>query len=624
MKLVLLFTIAAIAMAYEDSSSDAREDIFEDPVLQGEASLTTAVTELRRVAPAEVRDHVNAIGHHSELLQDVKAKAYAHNFKASKKAIMSAIGALHRELNVGHSHDKAVLNKQRNLLNGTIRKSLADGKAAVNKYRFKACPTKRLEIESNNAKKKAKQNTERHENGKVCPLGTRFQDMDIHKGTPNLGTELRNKWNRARAVYVKLKTVWDRAAAKHRSAVRAYNNAMAKFRTSVNLEAANAHNTCKGARGEYAALVREVANNVNTRKQTFVATLVIKCYINNLTSNAGAKGCADKAKRANTSRWNIAAGPLIPCNSKATNSKIFGPPNWKPSSRNCHLRHWHEKLHKEKTKKEQNAKERAKKERAAKERAKKAERRAKEKADKREKKQKELAKKEKAAKKKERADKAAKRERKAKADERRSKELQSKERTAKERSHKAREREQKRVAHERRSKESSTKERRGKESRSKATERRNKGTERRNKGTERNNKANERRNKARSKPKKRVCQPAEIQGQEYYTWEARGRHCYHIIAGRVLDQDYTSKSKYRCNKRNFRKTVTIGRGRGISSHYPNGDRRGCPGNRPRSAKLTIKRDPNGRAGAVVTEPRTCYYNIVITTPHCRSSREIEV
>merc|ERR1712096_109605 len=293
-----------------------------------------------------------------------------------------------------------------------------------------------------------------------------------------------------------------------------YNIAMSKFVTSVKLEASNAHSTCKNARGEYAALVREVASNVNTRKQTYIATLVIKCYINNLSNNGGAKACADKAKRANTSRWNIAAGPLIPCNSKATNAKIFGPPNWKPSSRNCHLRHWHEALHKERTKKEQSAKERARKEKAAKEKAKKAERRAKEQADKREKKAKELAKKEKAAKAKERKDKAAKREKKAKSDEKRSKELRSKERNAKERNNKARERERKRVAGEKSSKERAGKEGRSKESR---------GKESRGKS-----KAREVLSKKRAKPARRVCQPAEIQGQEYYTWEAAGRHCYHI------------------------------------------------------------------------------------------------
>merc|ERR1711959_543723 len=482
MKLVLIFAIAAIATAYETSQSEAREDIFQDmDQLQGEDTLRTAVTALRRVAPVELKSHVETISKHSELIQapKKKAKAYAHNFAASKKAIMIAIKGLHGELDVGHRHDKAVLNKQRNLLNAAIKKSLAVGKATVNKYRNKACPTKRLEIEANTAKKSAKKKMEKHENGKVCPLGTRFRDMDIHKGTPNLGTELRSKWNRARTVYVRLQAVYNKAAAKHAAAVRRYNTAMSKFRTSVKLEATNAHNTCKNARGEYAVLVREVANNVNTRKQTFIATLVIKCYVNNLTSNGGAKACADKAKKANTNRWNIVAGPLIPCNSKATNEKIFGPPGWKPSSKNCQLRHWHEALHKERTNKEKRAKERAAKERAkkaerrAKEKAAKAERRAKEQADKREKKSKELAKKEKAKKAAERRDKAARRERKAKADERRAKELSSKERTrkernnkaerqSKERANKAREREAKRVAAERKTKERADKVRREK------------------------------------------------------------------------------------------------------------------------------------------------------------------
>lgn len=468
MKLLLIFAIAAIAYSYEHTD-EVREDIFEDMALfQGdEGSLRMAVTALRQVAPAELRGHVDLISHHSELIQGQdnigKAKAFAHNFAASKRAIMSAISALHGELTVGHRHDKAVLTKQRNLLNASIKKSLRDGKATANKYRFKACPTKRLEIESNNAKKKAKKQMHAHENQKVCPLGTRFKDMDINKGTPKLGTELRNKWNRARATYVRLQAVYNKAAAKHVAAVRKYNKAMSQFRTSVRLEAANAFNTCKNARDEYAALVKEVANNVNTRKQTYVATLVIKCYINNLTSNKSAKGCADKAKRANTSKWNIVAGPLIPCNSKATNAKIFGPPNWQPTSRNCTLRHWHEARHKEVTKKEQHKKERAKKERAQKERSKKAERRAKEKADKREKKAKELAKKEKAAKAKERKDKAARRERKAKADEKKSKELQQKERSTKERNNKAREREAKRVAQEKRNKKAAQQERQNKE-----------------------------------------------------------------------------------------------------------------------------------------------------------------
>merc|ERR1711988_1203969 len=118
------------------------------------------------------------------------------------------------------------------------------------------------------------------------------------------------------------------------------------------------------------------------------------------------------------------------------------------------------------------------------------------------------------------------------------------------------------------------------------------------------------------KKKTRTCTPAEVKGKEFYTWEARGRHCYHIIAGKVLEQDYRSKRASKCNKAGFRKTVTIGRGQGISKYYPNGDSTGCPGRRKRSASLTIKRVPGIRKEtASVSEPRTCHYSITISTPH---------
>merc|ERR1712072_635827 len=104
---------------------------------------------------------------------------------------------------------------------------------------------------------------------------------------------------------------------------------------------------------------------------------------------------------------------------------------------------------------------------------------------------------------------------------------------------------------------------------------------------------------AAAKKKTKVCEPAEVQGQEYYAMDDN-KYCYHIIAGEVLDQDYTSKSESKCNKGGFRKDVTIGRGKGISSHYPNGDSKHCPGGKHRSAKLTIKRVPHARSGAVVT------------------------
>merc|ERR1711998_397760 len=131
-------------------------------------------------------------------------------------------------------------------------------------------------------------------------------------------------------------------------------------------------------------------------------------------------------------------------------------------------------------------------------------------------------------------------------------------------------------------------------------------------------KAAEKSKKAAEKGKKpRTCTPAEVKGKEFYSWEARGRHCYHIIAGKVLEQDYRSKRASKCNKAGFRKTVTIGRGQGISKNYPNGDSTGCPGRKKRSASSTIKRVPGiKKETASVSEPRTCHYSITITTAHC--------
>merc|ERR1712146_276483 len=177
-----------------------------------------------------------------------------------------------------------------------------------------------------------------------------------------------------------------------------------------------------------------------------IATLVVSCYVDNLTSNASAKSCADRKRRASTSHWNLHPGKLGNCKSKASLTSTMGPAHWTPSTKTCHHKHWN------------------------------------------------------AGKKK----------------------------------------------------------------------------------------------PAPKKPAKRTCSPAEVKGKEFYTWEARGRHCYHIIAGKVLEQDYKTKSATKCNKRGFRKTVTIGRGQGISSHYPNGDSTGCPGRKKRSAALIIKRVPGAK------------------------------
>merc|ERR1711934_531161 len=188
-------------------------------------------------------------------------------------------------------------------------------------------------------------------------------------GAPKFGGELRNKWDKARADYL-------RKLAKYNAAVRAYNKAarehagaMAAFTATVKAEASNAHAACHNAHKAYELLKRDVASNVRTRKQVYIASKVITCYIDNLKNNGGAKNCADRARRANTSRWNISAPKMNACLSKVALQAQLGPLSWRPSKRNCHANHWNERGIKERSTKERQSKERNSKERNNKERA---------------------------------------------------------------------------------------------------------------------------------------------------------------------------------------------------------------------------------------------------------------
>merc|ERR1712093_653837 len=124
------------------------------------------------------------------------------------------------------------------------------------------------------------------------------------------------------------------------------------------------------------------------------------------------------------------------------------------------------------------------------------------------------------------------------------------------------------------------------------------------------------------KKKVNECKPASVKGEEFYSWD--GKYCYHIVAGSVLEQGRWNGQgrKSLCNKRGFKKSVVIGRGRGITSNYKNGDSKACPGGRKRSASLRIVRSKGLKSSvARVSEPRTCHYAIVITVPDCKPSVE---
>merc|ERR1711977_130058 len=248
------------------------------------------------------------------------------------------------------------------------------GKGVTRRYREKACPTKKAQVEAEAARNSAKNALNSIKRRKVCNLNTSWFDMNIKGAAPKFGGELRNKWDKARADYLRKLAKYNAAVRAYNKAAREHSGAMAAFRATVKAEASNAHAARRNAHKAYELLKRDVASNVRTRKQVYIASKVITCYIDNLSNNGGAKNCADRARRTNTSRWNINAPRMNACLSKAALHWQLGPINWRPSKRNCHARHWNERgfKAKEKKTKERNAKERNNKERRTKEKKKKA------------------------------------------------------------------------------------------------------------------------------------------------------------------------------------------------------------------------------------------------------------
>merc|ERR1711981_296048 len=414
MQSCVFFALALAAVAFGSSHNEDFSEGYE--LLQdvpAEENLLSAVHEMRQFAPMLLQEHVKVVAHHAELIQDSKAKAYAHDFTKSQAAIKAALSSLNAELQSGHDHDVEALKVAKASGNKVVTDADAAAKSRVRVYRDQACPTKRSEESADAKKQAAKKKMDAIADNNICGgISTTWGDMDIDKSTAKYGTALRNKWDTVRAQFVKAKTEWNSATKAHNDAIAAHQRSMAGFTTALGIEAQNVVDTCKAAHKQYATLVRDVQSNVNTRKQTYVAGLVIQCYVDNITSNSGAKKCADGARGADVSRWNINGGSLRPCASKVANENSYGPKDWMATPGNC------------KGAKERNG-ERSSKEKASKE-VKAKEASAKEKEAK--KIEKERTDKERAAKEKERAAKAkverddkAKKERKAKADEKKAK-----------------------------------------------------------------------------------------------------------------------------------------------------------------------------------------------------------
>jgi len=349
MKTVAILAIAvliAVSATESDSATEvfakefeefaAEETEFAQQKEAGEG-LVQLVENLKSVSTPEHAAHVAEISKHASLLRvgDNKAKAYKHNYTAAKRALKAAVSALKRDLTAGHNHDSRALRQAKSFGAGVVNSAHSNGKSTVRKYRDRACPTKRAEEKANSKKTAAKNAMHALTRGKICSGGLRttWGDMDVDKNRPKFGAELRNKWDKTRGSYIKAQQKYNAAVQAHKNALYKHNRAMSAFRTALGIEARNANNTCRNSHKEYQRLCRDVQNNVRTRKEVYKAGQAITCYVDNMTSNARAKACADR--RLNTSLFNIACGSLPRCSSISSNENSFGPRGWSPTSRNC-------------------------------------------------------------------------------------------------------------------------------------------------------------------------------------------------------------------------------------------------------------------------------------------------
>merc|ERR1711904_204674 len=284
--------IAFAAVAFASEKFDFEET--ELGQISDEENLLSVVHDMRGVAPKHLQEHIKVVAHHAELLQDEKAKAYAHNFSESQAAIRAAIKSLNDELKAGHDHGVAPLASAKASGNKVVSEADAAAKSRVRAYRDRACPTKRAEEAANAKKGAAKKKMDGIADGNICELSTTWGDMDIDKSVAKYGTALRNKWDTVRSKFVKARA----------DAVSDHERSMAGFTTALGIESQNVVDSCNAAHKEYNNLCKDIQSNVRTRKQTYIAGLVIQCYVDNITSNAA-------------------------------NSNRYGPADWVATSANC-------------------------------------------------------------------------------------------------------------------------------------------------------------------------------------------------------------------------------------------------------------------------------------------------
>merc|ERR1711881_229865 len=204
----IVLALAAAVFAFPKEQASWEDDISMASDMAPEENLVAVVEHLRSVSDNRMTYHVNRIAKHARLVQtasfddadEEKAKAYAHNFAASKAAIRAALKSLTDQLDAGHKHDKNALESAFAVATGAVSKAVEDGKTKTTEAKHAACPLKREE-EAGAIKKAKLKNMADIKGTKICELGTTWEDMDVEKTTPKFGTELRNAWDKKSAAY---------------------------------------------------------------------------------------------------------------------------------------------------------------------------------------------------------------------------------------------------------------------------------------------------------------------------------------------------------------------------------------------------------------------------------------
>merc|ERR1711959_778300 len=138
MRSFVLFACAFVALAAAaPTSTDAEEASYELIQEAPEDDLMQVVAELRSITPSKLKlaSHIKRISKHAVLVQ--KAKAYSHNFSASKAAIAAALKGLNSQLEAGHNHDVSALKTGKADNAKMILKAQTDGKVTSHGFRNK-------------------------------------------------------------------------------------------------------------------------------------------------------------------------------------------------------------------------------------------------------------------------------------------------------------------------------------------------------------------------------------------------------------------------------------------------------------------------------------------------------